>query len=98
MSNRYYKHIDLDPKQPGLIRLLVIESDKPGSLIRCRLVHTRLREYRMDEDYSYTALSYVWGSPNATRCIVVKGQVLPIAANLAEALNDLRDAEAPLRS
>lgn len=97
MSNRYYKHVDLDPTKLDAIRLLIIAPDKPGSIIRCSLIHTTLRECRMDIYHSYTALSYVWGSPIASQHIVVNGEAFPIAANLAEVLKDLRDAEAPIR-
>jgi hypothetical protein len=40
---------------------------------------------------SYTALSYVWGSPGKVKNIVVDGISLGVTANLFSALHDLRD-------
>ena len=49
----------------------------------------------MDEDLDYEALSYVWGSQENKRIILINGRQLSVAANLAEALDHLFDSDRP---
>ncbi|KAI9640013.1 hypothetical protein NHQ30_011573 [Ciborinia camelliae] len=90
MSEEEFKYTNLDPEKPGSIRLLVLHADNPGSIIRCSLIHTTLRECRTDIYHPYTALSYVWGNSGARKDILLNGKRFSVTTNLAAALEDLR--------
>ncbi|KAF2127649.1 hypothetical protein P153DRAFT_320023 [Dothidotthia symphoricarpi CBS 119687] len=48
------------------------------------------------ESVFYEALSYMWGDPAPVDTVLISGRVLPIAANLATALYQLRYIDRPL--
>ncbi|PMD30442.1 HET-domain-containing protein, partial [Hyaloscypha variabilis F] len=77
------------------IRLIKIHpSSNPVAAIQCSLVHTKLSsEDNHDLFTHYTALSYVWGSPDKVETIWVDEAALKITASLSVALHDLRDAQ-----
>ncbi|KAI9640924.1 hypothetical protein NHQ30_010765 [Ciborinia camelliae] len=79
------------------IRLLIIHPGNPASPMHCSLINTSLMECRMDIYDGYTALSYVWGDPNARKVVFVNGHPFLVTVNLADALDHLRDSERPLR-
>lgn len=55
----------------------------------------RITAASIDSDVEYDALSYMWGDATLVDTIVVDGAAVPIAANLAMALRDLRAYMAP---
>lgn len=58
------------------IGILHILSKRSGfDLVQCELVHTTF-------DVAYTCLSYVWGSPETERLILVNGKLLEVRENL----------------
>lgn len=67
------------------IRFLRLRPGNWGDGIQCELVKCPLRN-----PPSYFALSYVWGSRNVTRPILVDGHVFPTTVNLESALRHLR--------
>ncbi|KAK8022102.1 heterokaryon incompatibility protein-domain-containing protein [Apiospora rasikravindrae] len=73
------------------IRLAVVEPGDWGSPISCYLSHSSL-----DDNPKYVALSYAWGSPRATRPILVDGIQLQVTVNLESALRHLRHQSEPL--
>lgn len=48
----------------------------------------------LDDDLSFTALSYVWGDPMSTRTITANTQSISVTSNLAGALRQLRKYDA----
>ncbi|KAF8866325.1 HET-domain-containing protein, partial [Acephala macrosclerotiorum] len=73
---------DLHPREIRLVKLLKSRwSDK----IQCQLHHVSLANRP-----SYKALSYAWGSPRATRPILVNGYQHAVTVNLESALRRLR--------
>ncbi|KAF7893186.1 uncharacterized protein EAF02_000724 [Botrytis sinoallii] len=79
------------------IRLLIIHPGIPSSPIHCSLVHTSLKECRLDIYDGYTALSYVWGDPRARKIVFINERPFSVTVNLADALIHLRDENRPLR-
>jgi hypothetical protein len=78
---------------PDSIRLLEIKPALDSSAeIRCSLAHTTLSKCDNRDIFgNYTALSYVWGSPDKVETIFVDGLSLGATVNLFSALRDLRD-------
>ncbi|KAE8448241.1 hypothetical protein EG329_009672 [Mollisiaceae sp. DMI_Dod_QoI] len=84
-SSVYY---DLHHREIRLVKLLKGGwSDK----IRCQLDQVSL-----DDRPAYKALSYAWGSPRATRPILVNGHQHPVTVNLESALRRLRRIDSDL--
>ncbi|OCK74816.1 HET-domain-containing protein, partial [Lepidopterella palustris CBS 459.81] len=82
---------------PDSIRLLILHPGLPKTDICCSLIHTTLTECREDIYDHYTALSYVWGNQQDTKTILLNDRPFQVTANLARALNDLRDEQRHLR-
>jgi hypothetical protein len=82
---------------PDSIRLLVLQPGPPGRKIHGSLIHTTVSECQYDIHFPYTALSYVWGNPNETAEITIDGQPFVVTANLASALDSLRDERIAIR-
>lgn len=98
-----YEHLPLTTKRRGPIRQLLREvqsnhvqirvldlapSSDPNSRIRCSIRHVYL-----DENPSYKALSYVWGSDQETLPISIDGKVYQVTVNCHAALQRLRLAD-----
>lgn len=66
--------------------------------LHCSLRHTTLSQCDTRDIFNnYTALSYVWGSPDKTHIIWINdGKSLPITANLFSALHDIRHKTSPI--
>ncbi|KAF2812658.1 HET-domain-containing protein [Mytilinidion resinicola] len=74
------------------IRLLELQPNKDlSSPIHSRLIHTTISMCVEDIYMHYTALSYVWGSPEKNKTIIVDGSSLSITDSLHAAIHDLRD-------
>ncbi|KAF2493191.1 HET-domain-containing protein, partial [Lophium mytilinum] len=74
------------------IRLLELQPcEDLSSPLSSRLIHTKISSCNEDIYTHYTALSYVWGSPEMTKRITVDGFSLGITDSLFAALHDLRD-------
>lgn len=66
------------------IRLLQILPDT-STILKCEILHTSL-----GDPQKYTAISYAWGDPDDTRCIILDGQSFPVTESLWQALQRLR--------
>lgn len=78
--------------EPDSIRLLALEpSTEHTAPIRCSLIHTTLASCKHDIIDHYTALSYVWGDPDASQSISINGKKHSVTRNLFHALQDIRD-------
>jgi hypothetical protein len=74
------------------IRILLLKPSKDlGAKVECSLVNTTLRKYENQMIDYYTALSYVWGDPKATKTISVDEVNFEVTANLESALRHIRD-------
>ncbi|KAF2652629.1 hypothetical protein K491DRAFT_718770 [Lophiostoma macrostomum CBS 122681] len=82
MSNIIYYETPLRNDDIRVIRLLPGQWKDP---IRCELVHTSLSSGKR-----YHALSYVWGSKEVTRNILLDGHLFQATVNLEGALRHLR--------
>jgi Heterokaryon incompatibility protein (HET) len=86
-----FRHQSL-PDNSTYFRLATVHpSSRRDGHIRCSL-HT----YPLAQHPSYTALSYVCGSPNDTSMVHVDGQPLAVYANLKVALSSVRNSKSPL--
>ena len=72
------------------IRLLILHPGKFGSQISCSL-----REYRLNEEPQYEALSYCWGDQTQSFPILCNKRCIPAFHNLLTALHYLRSDTAP---
>lgn len=66
------------------IRLLELAQHDDGTA--CYRLHVT----SIDENPTFTALSYVWGDPNVTKDIIIDGYKLAITTNLASALRHVK--------
>ena len=78
-----YRYEPLDHKHHEAIRLIRIKSGLRDGLIDCELWHASLKS-------SYSTLSYVCGSPDDPKPILVNGKVLNVYENLWQFLNNAR--------
>jgi hypothetical protein len=85
-QNRVYH--DLHPRE---IRLVTLLRGRWTDTINCRLHHAPLANRP-----TYKALSYAWGSPRATRPILVNGCQHAVTVNLESALRRIRETESDL--
>jgi hypothetical protein len=74
-----------NPLPPGSIRLVRLLPGEWTATIRCELFDGPLGST------SYHALSYVWGSKNVKRPIMLNNTVFPVTVNLEGALRHLRE-------
>ncbi|KAF5578637.1 heterokaryon incompatibility (het-6OR allele) [Fusarium pseudoanthophilum] len=79
-----YGH-DLDERE---IRVALMHNGKWQDPISCVFKYTKIESHASQ---SYSALSYVWGSPRATETIQIDGHDHHISINLACAIRHLRD-------
>ena len=77
------------PLDPGQIRLIVLEAG-----VRDDAIRGELRIVSVDENPTYTALSYCWGVPTKIRGVNVRGEQLLVTENLYVALRYLRREDA----
>ncbi|RDA93938.1 hypothetical protein CP533_5014 [Ophiocordyceps camponoti-saundersi (nom. inval.)] len=84
-----FQHQRFNLDRPGF-RLLRLEAGT-GSLVKCEI----FQAYMDDPEtlIPYEALSYTWGSNDLTDRVMVDGQVLPVTANLYDAMQHLRQPE-----
>lgn len=81
-------YFELHPKEIRLVKLL---RGRRSDEIHCQLEHAQLANRP-----SYKSLSYAWGSPKATRPIIVNGCQHFVTVNLESALLRLRQIESEL--
>jgi len=91
-----YQYRDLE--HADSIRLLELEPAKEhDDDLHGSLIHTTVWECSSNLLRPYTALSYVWGSPQRSHKIYIVGDVLEITSSLNAALRDMRDSTLPHR-
>ncbi|KAI8165321.1 hypothetical protein K4K50_010510 [Colletotrichum sp. SAR 10_71] len=78
-----HKHLDPDRRE---IRLVRLQKPCTPSILSLELRTVSLNE----EGASYSALSYVWGSPSEPQQIEINGQPFHVTQNLHDALQQLR--------
>ncbi|KAH3941633.1 hypothetical protein HBI81_195150 [Parastagonospora nodorum] len=79
-------HFDYQPLPPRHIRIIELQPGERSDPFRARFIVGSL-----DEPFEYDGLSYMWGDAAPVDRVVVDGAVIPIAWNLARALEYLRD-------
>jgi hypothetical protein len=79
-------HFDYQPLPPRHIRIIELQPGERSDPFRARFIVGSL-----DEPFEYDALSYMWGDAAPVDRMIVDGAVIPIAWNLARALEYLRD-------
>ena len=72
------------PLQGDEIRLITLERERANGVLRCSMRHAPL-----SPDTQFHALSYVWGSPDDKRTILVNDRKLEVTRNLYDFLNQL---------
>jgi hypothetical protein len=88
-QTRYeYKPLTADD---GIRLIDLLPSEDHSSPIHCRFLYTTISACDDEAIYiNYTALSYVWGSPERTRSITIDGSIVDVTENLHTALRDIR--------
>lgn len=84
-----FSHEPLDPSADSL-RVLILPAKSTGSDISCKLENRTFGSKPI-----YEALSYTWGTDEATKVIGINGQRFNVRPNLYDALNHLRFPNAP---
>jgi hypothetical protein len=74
-----FTHGPLDQSKSSIRILRSLSKRSEFGLIQCELVHTTV-------DASYTCLSYVWGSPETERLVLVNGKLFIVRENLHQFL------------
>src|SRR5258708_7450580 len=92
-TRNQYRYCPLS--QRDTIRLLrILPSPDKSEIIRCELFQYSLQaSHRASRPYA--ALSYVWGSEEKSKFIIVNDQALTVMPNLFAALSHLRDQGMP---
>jgi hypothetical protein len=75
----------LDPSHEEIRLLEILPSSDNDAMVQCELVTVSLQD-----EPSYTALSYVWGDASVTDNIVMNGHTVAVSCNLAAALRSIR--------
>jgi len=68
--------------------LLLLPAARLSQRIECRLCHAPFTNTSQ-----YEALSYTWGDPSITKCIVLEGAPFKVTENLKSALRHLRHSD-----
>jgi hypothetical protein len=89
MSSAYSaRHLPLDPESRWI---RVFDLQPPSSGNEEDPIHGQLRAVCLDDNPSYSALSYAWGNPLPSRQVVFEaGQSLSVTENCYNALQQLR--------
>jgi hypothetical protein len=75
----------LDPSHEEIRLLEILPSSDNDAMVQCELVTVSLQD-----EPSYTALSYVWGDASVTDNIVMNGHTIAVSCNLGAALRSIR--------
>ena len=86
MASTPYPYSERLRSEQSEIRLLTLHPGIPESPLVCQLSTTSLSTAP-----KYSALSYVWGSPDKSKRINIDGYVHPVTENLESALRRIRD-------
>ncbi|KAH7163596.1 heterokaryon incompatibility protein-domain-containing protein [Dactylonectria estremocensis] len=89
----HYRYTPIGEGSTRVLFLLEAESfddDLKGALLDVSL------SKKLDDDFAYTALSYVWGTERSTHTISIGNETLYIGANLDSALRHIRRCDRPL--
>jgi hypothetical protein len=73
-----------------LLKILPIQAD--------RAIHCRLEEFSLDDEPTYTAISYTWGSQHGTHAVFVNDHSLLVPKNLWRFLDSARAVGGDLSS
>lgn len=84
MYSRSYDGV-FRPLAAGQMRLIQLQPGSVATPIVCRL-----DEVLLEDTPPYTALSYVWGSPEPVNTVTINDNAIPITANLHTALLHVR--------
>jgi hypothetical protein len=82
-SSRDYTYEPLQGKSSIRLLRLFAGSDDP--------LKAQLQHFVLGKTPKYRALSYVWGPPNFSETVILKGGFLQITLSLSDALKELRD-------
>jgi hypothetical protein len=77
-----------EPLPARCIRILELQPGERSEAFQGRLIISSI-----DEEVHYDALSYMWGDASPIDRIIVEGAAVPVARNLASALEYLRDQQ-----
>lgn len=70
-----FTHCPLDQSRSSIRILRILSKRSEIGLVQCEMIHTTINA-------SYMCLSYVWGSPETERLILINGKLLRIRENL----------------
>lgn len=71
----------------------VLDLRGPCTLPDGRFTYGTIRHLSLNDNPTFIALSYVWGSTSSTRPVVIDGHVLQVTENLSEALERFQHAD-----
>ncbi|KAE9364162.1 HET-domain-containing protein [Stipitochalara longipes BDJ] len=79
------------------IRVLTLMPGLKAEPIVCEVEHVRADRISNNSEEGYSALSYTWGSPDATGVLHLQGVPIQVRQNLLQALYHLRSPKNPRR-
>lgn len=85
-SSIYERPLDSTIQEIRLLEILLDDSDSSPVAVKIHVVS-------LNDDPEFTALSYVWGDPNETKDISIRGKKLPVTINLEAALKEIRRSD-----
>lgn len=93
-----YSDALLQPDEVRVLSLSPTSNGADGSDIHCQLFRLDLRETKRLETgkHPFVALSYLWGSTESLKTIVINGKRKSVTTNLYEALRKIRDQMSPI--
>ena len=108
LSCRLYRSLDPRKHEFRILTILSSEDHIPAvppsqlrggdndSSINAADIHCILQTASLDDQPSYSALSYVWGTDEPSTAVLINGKLVLVRKNLAAALRHLRQTDRSL--
>jgi hypothetical protein len=107
IRSRLYRSLDPRKHEFRILTILSSEDHIPAvppsqlrggndSSINAADIHCILQTASLDDEPSYTALSYVWGTDEPSTAVLINGKLVLVRKNLAAALRHLRQTDRSL--
>jgi len=91
IQEHYIRYIYKSLEGEASIRLLMIEPGEDSALLQCRFEIASI-----DNAFTYSALSYVWGNDALEDAVLCDGGMIQVTTSLGYALRRIRKVDAPV--
>lgn len=98
IRSRLYRSLDPRKHEFRILTILPREDHIPAvnSSTNAADIHCILQTASLDDEPSYTALSYTWGTDKPSTAVLINGKLVFVRKNLAAALRHLRQTDRSL--